>query len=167
MDAFAVSVSNGISIKAMNYGLAMKIALFFGSFQAVMPVLGWMLGLTLRDLLFAFSNYMAFIILFILGIKMIYEAYKKEEKSCNCESLNILILYSFATSIDAFAVGFSFSMLNISIIRPVIIIGIITFFMSLTGIYIGKQIGHFFENKIEIFGGMILILTSFKILAGY
>ncbi len=168
VDAFAVSVSNGLCIKDLKIGLALRIALFFGLFQAFMPVLGWMAGIRIRPFIGIYSNIISFLILLVLGIKMIADALRAEEKKCfNCSDIYVLALFAVATSIDAFAVGFGFSLLSMSIVKPVIIIGIITFFVSLLGIRIGQKIGHFFENRIEVLGGLILILIGFKILLGY
>ncbi len=154
MDAFAVSVTSGIAIRTLRINHAVRIAFFFGGFQAVMPVVGWSAGLTVRDLIADFDHWIAFCLLSAIGCKMVYEAVKiqSEEKVLNPLNLYVLIVLSFATSIDALAVGMSFALLKISIVTPVIIIGTVTFVLSLIGVFIGDRVGHVFENKIPAFG---------------
>ena len=126
MDAFAVSVSSGIIIPNLRLRNALKIALFFSIFQAVMPVIGWLAGTGLKDFIQAVDHYIAFGLLAVIGIKMIYEAFKKREAEQSINPLNfgVLLILSVATSIDALAVGLSFALLSIKILTPVIIIGI-------------------------------------------
>lgn len=166
MDAFAVSVTSGLTINQLHIKHALRIAFFFGGFQAVMPVLGWMAGLTVRDLIASVDHWIAFGFLTFIGAKMIYEAIRIEslEKRGNPLKWSILILLAVATSIDALAVGLTFAILQVSIILPILIIGVITFFLSFAGVYIGDRLGHFLENKIEIAGGLILIGIGLKIL---
>lgn len=166
MDAFAVSITSGFTIRILKIEYAFKIALFFGFFQAIMPLLGWIAGYSIKDFISAIDHWIAFGLLSFIGIKMIYEAslIKKEEKDLLVLSLYSLLILSIATSIDAFAVGFSLSALSVSILNPAIIIGIITFLLSFFGVYIGNRFGHLFESKIEIAGGLILIGIGFKIL---
>lgn len=166
MDAFAVSVASGITIKRVKARHAIRIAVSFGLFQAVMPVLGWMAGLGLRDFIEHIDHWLAFGLLLFVGIKMIYESTRLEEAENRRDPLrsHVLLLLSIATSIDAFAVGLTFAFLSISIAGPVIIIGGITFVLSLAGVYIGDKVGHFFEKKIEAIGGLILIAIGTKIL---
>lgn len=164
MDAFSVSITRGLTLKC-NVKHALIIAIFFGGFQAIMPILGWISGLKLQSIISTFAPWIAFILLLAIGIKMIYESiWSDEEDICSIFSFRELLILSIATSIDAFAVGVTFAFLNTSIIQPVIIIGIVTFILSFIGVYIGKNVGHFFENKIEILGGLILIGIGFKIL---
>ena len=166
MDAFAVSVTSGITIKQLKVRNALKIALFFGAFQAFMPVIGWLAGLSLRAIISSVDHWIAFGLLFVVGCKMIYESVKLEpkERTINPLDVSILLMLSIATSIDALAVGVSFAFLKVSIATPVIIIGVVTFILSFTGVYIGDRFGHFFEKKIEIAGGLILIGIGLKIL---
>ncbi|MDD1774033.1 MAG: manganese efflux pump MntP family protein [Methanobacterium sp.] len=163
MDAFSVSITMGLNLK-FNIKHALIIALFFGGFQAFMPVLGWLSGIQLQYLISTFAPWIAFILLVLIGVKMIYEALSADEDVCNVFSFRELLILSIATSIDAFAVGVTFAFLNTSILIPIIIIGLVTFAFSFIGVYIGKNIGHLFENKIEIIGGLILIIIGFKIL---
>ena len=165
MDAFAVSVSSGIIIPNLSLRNALKIALFFGIFQAVMPVIGWLAGTGLKDFIQAVDHYIAFGLLAVIGIKMIYEAFKKREAEQSINPLNfgVLLILSVATSIDALAVGLSFALLSIKILTPVIIIGITTFFISLAGVSFGDKLGHFFKNRVQVIGGIILIGLGIRI----
>ncbi len=166
MDAFAVSIANGIAVKRPKPGYALKIGAFFGSFQSVMPVLGWLTGLGLRGLVTGIDHWVAFGLLFAIGCKMIYESLRmgSREKAVGAVSLSVLLLLSVATSVDAFAVGASLSFLKVSIAVPVIVIGIVTFLLSFAGVFIGNLFGHFWEGKIEIVGGLALIGIGIKIL---
>ncbi len=166
MDAFAVSIASGVMIHQMHLHHAMRIALFFGGFQGLMPLLGWICGNYATKYINLFDHWFAFILLSFIGIKMIRDAYKIEEEQSQKNPLNLYVLFTIAiaTSIDAFAVGLTFSVLGTAIAIPVIIIGAITFFMSFIGAYIGNKFGHFFGKKIEIIGGAILILMGLKIL---
>ena len=166
MDALAVSVASGATLKQLSIKQALRIALFFGSFQAIMPVVGWLAGLSLRTYISGIDHWIAFGLLCFIGTKMIFEATTlgSKEKKTNILNIYTLIVLSFSTSIDALAVGLSFSFLKIYIITPAIIIGIITFFLSYIGVYIGRKLGHFFENKLEIVGGLILIGIGITIL---
>ncbi|MCK5256408.1 MAG: manganese efflux pump [Deltaproteobacteria bacterium] len=166
MDAFAVSITSGITIKRLHINHALKIALFFGLFQAFMPIIGWLAGLSLRDYISAIDHWIAFGLLSFIGCKMIYESItvQSNKKEINPLNVYVLLVLSVATSIDALAVGISFAFLKVSIVTPVIIIGTVTFLLSYLGVYIGDRIGHFFENKIEIAGGVLLIGIGLKIL---
>ena len=166
MDAFAVSIANGITIKQQRMNNALKIGLFFGSFQALMPLIGWLAGLRLRDFISGFDHWVAFGLLSLIGGKMIYESMKIGPNDNEIKSLNVFVLLvlSIATSIDALAVGLSFAFLKISIATPIIVIGIVTFMLSFLGVLVGNKLGHFFENKMEILGGLILIGIGIKIL---
>lgn len=166
-DAFAVSVSSGAIIEQLRLRHALRIALFFGFFQAIMPWLGWRIGSLASDLIRSVDHWLAFVILCAIGGKMIYESFwlEKEQKEA-ADPLNLYVLFSLAiaTSIDALAVGVTFSFLDISILAPVLVIGAVTFLFSLAGTYIGEYCGHIFENRIELAGGLILIAIGSKIL---
>jgi putative Mn2+ efflux pump MntP len=166
MDAFAVSIASGVAIKELRLRHALRIAIFFGSFQAAMPVAGWFAGTGLRDLIGGIDHWIAFGLLCAVGTKMIYESTKINTESKKIDPLNfsVLLILSIATSIDALAVGISFAFLGMAIIAPVIIIGAITFLLSLLGVYIGDRVGHLFEKKIALLGGLILIAIGTKIL---
>ena len=166
MDSFAVSISRGLAIKQLKINNAIKIALCFGLFQAIMPVIGWLAGMTLKEFITGIDHWIVFGLLSFIGIKMIYESTRTQQIEKKIDPLNIylLLMLGVATSIDALAVGLSFAFLQISIIAPIIIIGVITFLLSFIGVYIGNRFGHMFENKIEILGGLILIGIGIKVL---
>ncbi len=165
LDAFAVSIASGIVIKNLKIKDAMKIAFSFGLFQAIMPVIGWLAGLSISEFISGIDHWVAFGLLSVIGIKMIYESFKIEKVEKSFDPLNayVLFLLSIATSIDALVVGLSFAILNILIVKPIIIIGFVTFIMSFIGVFVGKKVGHFFERKIEFVGGLILIAIGAKI----
>jgi len=166
MDAFAVSITSGITIKSLKINNALKIAAFFGLFQAIMPIIGWLAGLSFREIISDVDHWIAFGLLFLIGCKMIYESSKMEVDNNKINPLNlyVLLMLSIATSIDALAIGLTLSFLNVSIILPSIIIGTITFLLSVIGVYFGNKFGHYFERKIEMVGGFILIGIGIKIL---
>jgi manganese efflux pump family protein len=173
MDAFAVSISSGATIKKMHVRQALRVALFFGVFQAVMPLLGWSLGLWAANIIQNFDHWVAFILLAVVGGKMIWESRETvsecvDEEEKNPLNLSVLIMLSFATSIDAAAVGITLSFLQISILFPVLVIGVITFIVSFIGMYLGMYVcergGDFFSKKIEFAGGLVLIGIGVKIL---
>ncbi len=166
MDAFAVSIASGVAAKNLRIGHALKIAAFFGLFQAIMPVVGWLAGLTLSGFISGVDHWIAFGLLCFIGCKMIYEALRLEPDTRHNNPLNIytLLLLSVATSIDALAVGLSFAFLRIAIATPIIVIGVVTFSLSFIGASVGNKLGHFFENKIEVAGGLVLIGIGLKIL---
>ena len=170
MDSFAVSISNAMCYQNMNKKMAFLNALFFGIAQAVMPLIGWGLGQAFMQYIQNIDHYIALILLGYIGSKMIIEAIKKKKNPDTMnkkEKLNSKTLYmqAIATSIDALAVGISFTTIagNTSIIVGVTIIGIITFICSGIGILIGKRFGNLLEEKAEILGGCILCLIGLKI----
>jgi putative Mn2+ efflux pump MntP len=166
MDAFAVSVITGSVYKEFKLRHALRMALFFGAFQAVMPVIGFLAGLGLKEYIEASDHWVAFALLFFVGAKMIYESFRIEAAEKNRDPANLLVLLalSFATSIDALAVGITLSLLQAPIVLAVTVIGLVTFALSYPGVLIGKRFGHLFESKIEIVGGLILIAIGLKIL---
>ena len=166
MDAFAVSVASGARYKQLGIRHTLRISMFFGVFQAVMPLAGWLFGLGIHEIIRAYDHWVAFGLLTSIGCKMIYEAFiiKKAEKQPNPMNLFVLLTLSVATSIDALAVGITLSLLTNRIAEAIIIIGLVTFGLSYVGIYIGKMFGHILENRIEIVGGVILIGIGMKIL---
>jgi putative Mn2+ efflux pump MntP len=165
-DAFAVSLSSGLSIRHMKINKALKIALFFGGFQALMPLIGWLAGLSFRSSISAIDHWVAFGLLSLIGAKMIYESLQEEisEKKFNPLDIYTLITLSVATSLDALAVGFGFSVLKTSIVTAVTAIGFITFFLSFIGVFIGHKCGNLCQQKIEMLGGSVLIIIGLKIL---
>lgn len=165
MDAFAVSVTSGFTIKYLRIQHALRLAAFFGLFQAIMPGIGWLVGVGLKDFISEIDHWIAFGLLSMIGLKMIYESTRMNpDKKLDPLNIYVILILSIATSIDALAVGLTLSILDISIINPAIIIGVITFLLSFIGVYVGDRFGHFFENKIEVVGGMILIGIGIKIL---
>jgi putative Mn2+ efflux pump MntP len=165
MDALAVSIAAGLTLRRSRIPSALKIGLFFGGFQAIMPFVGWACGIHLLRFIQSIDHWVAFGLLVFIGGKMIYEAFKIEEaEKQDYLHTPVLFVLAVATSIDALAVGLSFALLKVAILAPVIIIGCTTFVISFAGLLLGKQIGHFFEKKIEIAGGIILIGIGIKIL---
>ncbi|MBN2181797.1 MAG: manganese efflux pump [Sedimentisphaerales bacterium] len=166
MDAFAVSIASGATYRYLKIGHTLRIALFFGGFQAFMPLVGALAGLSIKEYIAAYDHWVAFFILAVVGGKMIYESFKitEAEKTHNPSNLLVLLALSVATSIDALAVGITLSLVAASIVAAVIVIGLVTFLMSYAGVMIGKKFGHLFENKIEVVGGLVLIALGVKIL---
>jgi manganese efflux pump family protein len=165
MDTFAVSIVTGAAYKQLHVRHALRMAGFFGGFQAFMPVVGYLAGLTVRQYLSNYDHWIACGILAAVGLKMIYESFKiKEEKNTpNPANLMVVLVLAVATSIDALAVGVTISLITNAIALAVIIIGAVTFGMSFAGVYIGKRFGHFFEGSIEKIGGLVLIALGIKI----
>lgn len=165
MDAFAVSICKGISMQKMNWKKAIIIGLYFGIFQALMPVIGFTLGKAFENFVTSIDHWIAFGLLLIIGIKMIVDAFKEDNVSVN-DSVNwkVMIILAIATSIDALAVGITFAFLQVNLLLAVSIIGIITFILCVIGTKIGNNFGNKFENKAEILGGIVLILIGVKIL---
>jgi putative Mn2+ efflux pump MntP len=166
MDAFAVSIVSGTTYRQLEVKHAFRMALFFGAFQAFMPLIGSLAGLTIRDHIAEYDHWVAFGLLAAVGGKMIYESFKiaPPGKNSNPASMVVLLFLSIATSIDALAVGITLSFLQVSIALAVTIIGLVTFVLSYLGVYIGKKVGHFFEGQIEAIGGLVLIALGIKIL---
>jgi len=167
MDAFAVSVATGATYKKPGSNHAFRMAFAFGGFQAIMPIVGWLAGLTLREYIKDYDHWVAFGLLAFIGSKMIYESFKirRAQQQADTLSTAMLLVLAFATSIDALAVGITFSFLLAgSLAIAVIIIGLITFVFSYSGFYIGKRFDHFFETGIEAIGGLILLAIGTKIL---
>lgn len=166
MDAFAVSIASGAAYKHLHLRHTLRIALFFGGFQAFMPLIGALAGLSFREYIADYDHWLAFIILVAVGGKMIYESFKITEAEKNYSPSNILVLLtlSVATSIDALAIGITLSLVAVSIATAVTVIGVVTFILSYLGVMIGKRFGHVFENRIEAVGGIVLIILGVKIL---
>ena len=172
MDAFAVSICKGLCQRKMNWKKAAIIGLYFGAFQAFMPLIGYFLGSQFADFISSFSHWIAFLLLGFIGFHMIKESREiKQEEEVSCDingELDIdfknMIVLAIATSIDALAVGISFALLKINIFEAVSIIGVITFFISAFGVFIGFKFGSRFKSKSEILGGIILIGIGVKIL---
>ena len=165
MDAFAVSVCKGLAMKKMSWKKAIIIGLYFGIFQAVMPVIGYFLGTTFERFITNVDHWIAFILLVGIGINMVKEAFDKESENRNDNvDVKTMLVLSIATSIDALAIGITFACLKIHIVMPVITIGLITFIISVIGVKIGNRFGDKYGKKAGIMGGVILILLGIKIL---
>ncbi len=165
MDAFAVAVCKGLKMKRLNTAQTLIIALFFGGFQALMPVIGWLLGKSFEAYITAFDHWIAFLLLAFIGGKMIYDSFKSEKEDCRDDfDIKELTVMAIATSIDALAVGITFAFLKVDVLFAVLVIGITTFFLSAIGVIIGHRFGSVFKNKAELSGGIILILIGLKIL---
>jgi putative Mn2+ efflux pump MntP len=166
MDAFAVSLTTGFSKKKMSSLNFILMPAFFGFFQAIMPIAGYAIGLSIRDLISSWDHWVAFGLLAFVGIKMIFESFQPEKESETEAAFNLssLLLLSIATSIDALAVGLSFSFLKSTILIPALMIGIITFLVCLAGIAVGKRFGHLLGKKSDLIGGIVLIGIGIKIL---
>lgn len=165
-DAFAVSIVSGTAYKQLKIKHAFRIAVFFGGFQAIMPVIGWLAGMSVKEYIADYDHWVALALLSAIGGKMIYESFKITPAGENFDPSNIFVLLtlSVATSIDALAIGMTLSFLRISIATAAVIIGLITFVLSYFGVFIGKNFGHFFENKIQAVGGLVLIALGIKVL---
>ena len=166
LDALAVSVVNGILIHELKFKHAFRISIFFGAFQAFMPIIGWAAGRFFASYIMQFDHWIAFGLLSFIGGKMIVES-KSLQKDCrgvDCSRFPTLLLLSVTTSIDALAVGLSFAILDVHILLPVAVIGAVTFLVCIAGVYAGNRIGHLFENRLELAGGIILISIGLKIL---
>lgn len=165
MDSFAVSIANGITIRDLNGKRILLISFSLAFFQAFMPLIGWFAGTGIEEHIKEIDHWIAFGLLFLIGSKMVYEGLKSNGISEVSELKGItLIGQSLATSIDAFAVGISFALLDISIITPVVIIGATTFAFSLAGLQLGKFFGKKLGKSVEIIGGLVLIGIGIKIL---
>jgi putative Mn2+ efflux pump MntP len=165
MDAFAVSICKGLSMKKLDIKKAVIIALYFGIFQAVMPIIGYLLGSSFQNIVTNIDHWIAFILLLFIGGNMIKESFDPEDDKKNDDvSFKTMIVLAIATSIDALAVGITLAFLQTNLLFSVSIIGIITFVLSLVGVKIGNKFGDKFQNKAEFAGGIILILIGVKIL---
>ena len=165
MDAFAVSICKGISMRKMNWKKAIIIGLYFGGFQALMPTLGYFLGTAFQSLITSVDHWIAFVLLGIIGGEMIKESFEIDSENQNDDvSFKTMIILAIATSIDALAVGITFAFLNVNLGLAVSLIGIITFILAVAGTKIGNRFGDKYEKKAEFVGGVILILLGVKIL---
>ena len=167
MDAFAVSLCKGLNMRVFNKKYTLLIALFFGGFQALMPLVGWLLGTQFSRYITDFDHWIAFALLCFIGGKMVLEAVRNtHEQEPKEESLHLkaLLMLSIATSIDALAAGVTLAFLQVNIFSAISLIGIITFTLSLAGVAIGNRFGIRFKSKAELIGGIVLILMGAKIL---
>ncbi|MBO5447946.1 MAG: manganese efflux pump [Ruminococcus sp.] len=168
MDAFAVSVCKGLNMRKINAGQVCLISAFFGGFQALMPLIGWLLGRQFERYITAVDHWIAFILLAFIGGKMIVGVIKGEDGEESGEQvgtdLKELFILAVATSIDALAVGITFAFLQVEIVCAVSVIGAVTFALSAAGVLIGQRFGAKYKSKAELAGGIILVLIGLKIL---
>jgi len=169
MDAFAASVCKGLSMKKVDVRYGLVLAVFFGGFQALMPLLGWLLGSRFQQYITSIDHWIAFALLLVLGVKMIIDAVREEDEAV-CQSdrmemnLKEIVMLAVATSIDALAVGITFAFLKVKILPSVSLIGCITFGFSIGGVFIGNVFGSRFKKPAAVAGGLILIGIGTKIL---
>ena len=166
MDAFAVSIGKGLASPALKPKNAMTAGLWFGGFQALMPVVGYYIGISFADFVTAVDHWIAFVLLAIIGGKMLKESFEKDE-SCEVDpdfSFKTMFAMAVATSIDALAVGVSFAFLKVNIWVAVLLIGLTTGALSAVGIYLGNVFGSRYKSKAEFVGGLILVGMGLKIL---
>ena len=170
MDAFAVSICQGISMTKIKWGHALTVGLYFGGFQALMPFTGWMLGSQFAGRIQQYDHWVAFVLLLLIGGNMIREALSGEEDEAEDAAIGAgldhkkLFLMAIATSIDALAVGVTFAFLDTAILPAIGIIGTTTFFISVAGVAVGCWFGARYKKRAEITGGVILVLLGVKIL---
>lgn len=174
MDAFAVSICKGLGMQKVNKKQAVVIGLFFGGFQALMPFIGWVLGIQFESYITSIDHWIAFVLLGFIGGKMIVEAVKPEEEEAVevkkvDEPLDIkeMFILAIATSIDALAVGITFAFLQYPIVEAISIIGVVTFVISVGGVYVGNFFGSKYKNKAEFAGGVILVILGLRILLSH
>lgn len=165
MDAFAVSICKGLSVRTLRPRHTFSVAMWFGGFQALMPLIGYFVGISFADLVSDFDHWIAFVLLAIIGGKMVKEAFEDEECDVNPDfSFRTMLMMAVATSIDALAVGVSFAFLKVDVWTAVLFIGVTTAAFSGAGIVIGNLFGARYKSKAELAGGVILVLIGLKIL---
>ncbi len=164
MDAFAVAICKGLSVKKVTIKHGLIVGAYFGGFQAGMPLLGYLLGSSFAKYIEAFDHWVAFVLLGIIGINMIRESREQEEEVNASFGLKAMLPMAVATSIDALAVGISFAFMRVQIGWAVLFIGVITFTLSAMGVKIGNHFGAKYKSKAELFGGIVLVLLGTKIL---
>lgn len=165
MDAFAVAVCKGLALKQVKPAQMALVGLWFGGFQALMPVVGYFVGVQFKDAITAIDHWIAFVLLAIIGGNMIREAFSKEEEEADASlSFKKMLPLAVATSIDALAVGVSFAFLDVQIGIAASFIGVVTFLLSAAGVKVGSLFGAKYKQRAELVGGVILVLLGVKIL---
>jgi putative Mn2+ efflux pump MntP len=170
VDSFAVSISCGLILNSITFWKATRIGFSLAFFQALMPLIGWFIGKRIEFIISSFGYWLTFSLLVIIGARMIFESLKKDKEAknkINPLDMKVLLGMSIATSIDALVVGISFAFINVNLYLMSFIIGFTTFFFSMLGILFGKKIGLRFGNKMEITGGIVLIVIGLKVLADH
>lgn len=165
MDAFAVAICKGLAMEKVSIKKVAIVGAWFGGFQALMPLIGFLLGVSFKDYIVAIDHWISFVLLGLIGFNMIKESLSKDEDEENSSlAFKLMLVLAVATSIDALAVGVTFAFLQVNVILAVIIIGITTFILSSIGVKIGNVFGARYKSKAEFAGGLILILLGVKIL---
>ncbi len=165
MDSFSVAVASSVSHSVFETQYALKIAVFFGVFQGLMPIIGWIIGVSILGMIAQYDHWVAFGLLVVIGGRMIYEAVHTEVSTAlSIQKLSVLVMLSLATSIDALAVGLSYSVLNVPIVIPSILIVLVTSILSYIGVYLGHVAGMKISSKTSIIGGLTLMGIGTKIL---
>ena len=165
MDAFAVSICKGLSVPKLQAKHCLVCGVYFGGFQALMPLIGWALGIRFQSMITNIDHWIAFVLLAVIGANMIKESFSKEEECPDASfGFKTMLTLAVATSIDALAVGVTFAFLDVSIVPAVLLIGATTFVCSAVGVKIGNVFGNRFQSKAEFLGGLVLIAIGLKIL---
>ena len=165
MDAFAVSICKGLSIRGLMPRHAVIVGLWFGAFQALMPAVGWLLGASFAGMIAAVDHWIAFVLLSFIGGNMIREALGKDDEECDSSLAPLtMLMLAVATSIDALAVGVTFAFLRVDILPAAALIGTCTFLISVLGVKVGNVFGARYKSRAELFGGAVLVLIGLKIL---
>ena len=166
LDAFSVAVATGLSLGTVTGRQSFRLSFHFGLFQFLMPVAGWMVGTRVESYISAYDHWLAFTILAYIGGKMIHDSLRKDDSEVPADPTRglSLVVLSFATSIDAFAVGLGLALIRTPIFEPSVIIGIVAAAMTLVGLRIGKRLGGLLGRRIEILGGLVLIAIGVKML---
>lgn len=166
MDAFAVALGVGISLSPLTGRHLFRLGFHFGLFQALMPIIGWLAGMTIQRWIDAYDHWVAFALLCFVGGKMLYEAFQEVEARAEKDPTRglTLITLSFATSIDALAVGLSLAMLNISVWTPALVIGLVAGILTVIGLLLGRRCQAVWGTRVEILGGLVLCAIGTKIL---
>lgn len=165
MDAFAVSICKGLSVPKLQAKHCLICGVYFGGFQALMPLIGWALGIRFQSMITNIDHWIAFVLLAVIGANMIKESFSKEEECPDASfGFKTMLTLAVATSIDALAVGVTFAFLDVSIVPAVLLIGVTTFVCSAVGVKIGNVFGNRFQSKAEFLGGVVLIAIGLKIL---
>jgi putative Mn2+ efflux pump MntP len=166
MDATAVAAARGCVMQRVRLAAGLQISLLFGAAQAIMPALGWLLGKQAGSFLEDYDHWFAFVVLGVLGLKMLHESLKEAEPEAapNVGGLFTLLALALATSVDAFAVGITLPLLDAPFTLTIVVIGLVTFVLSAAGVLLGRRFGSMLGRKFDAFGGVVLILLGVKIL---
>ena len=166
MDAFAVAICKGLSMRKIDVRQTVTVALFFGGFQALMPFLGWALGKQFEQYITQYDHWIAFVLLVYIGGKMLWEALHSKGEDTAPANFNIkeLLILAIATSIDALAVGVSMAFMNVPVLLSAVVIGVVAFVLSVVGGLAGRRLGALFQRRAELVGGLVLVGIGIKIL---